>query len=477
MKPALSHNAQDPTPAAIWWIRRDLRLHDNQALAAAIQHSESVIPLFILDPALLNSPYSSGRRIDFLMDGLRALRTGLQARGSALVVRQGHPLQILRELLTETGAGAIFAEADHSPYATRRDHMVSAQLPLSVVSGVSILPPGSVLKQDGDPYIVYGPFARRWRERFEELRRPLFATPDHINTPTGLASMDIPTGHQRRSSAQFESGEVEAGRRLQRFLEERVHDYAAERDRLDQHNTSTLSPYIRFGMISPYAIALRIDDEAARATQARQRGLNDWRDELIWRDYFTHLLHHFPHVRRHSYQEKYRHMDWLEDPQRFEAWTQGRTGYPVVDAAMRQLQATGWISNRARMIVASFLVKHLRIHWQEGERWFMQQLIDGDPAANNGNWQWVAGTGAGAAPYFRIFNPVTQGKKYDPQGHFIRRWLPELANVPVPHIHSPWQMSEAEQRQAHCIIGQHYPAPIVEHRQAREETLAAYQSA
>ena len=243
----------------------------------------------------------------------------------------------------------------------------------------------------------------------------------------------------------------------------------------DLDGTSQLSPYLRFGMISPRMAALAAyiaHDEAPDADAAK--GADVWLSELIWREFYLSILHHFPHVRRGAFRPEYDAIAWRNDEDDFAAWCAGRTGYPIVDAAMRQLAATGWMHNRTRMIVASFLVKDLLVDWRWGERWFMQQLVDGDPAANNGGWQWTAGTGTDAAPYFRIFNPVTQGEKFDPNGAYVRRWVPELARVPATHIHQPWTLPTSEQRRTGCIIGQTYPPPIVDHALACARVLAAY---
>jgi deoxyribodipyrimidine photo-lyase len=254
---------------------------------------------------------------------------------------------------------------------------------------------------------------------------------------------------------------------LEAFVAEGLADYAGARDRMDLDGTSRLSPYLRFGMLSAR--------EAVAA--AREAGATTWLDELIWREFYAQVLYHHPRARRESFREKYRDLAWSNDKEAFEAWQRGRTGYPIVDAGMRQLEALGWMHNRARMIVASFLTKDLLIDWRWGECHFMQQLVDGDPAANNGNWQWVAGTGTDAAPYFRIFNPVTQGKKHDPEGAYVKRWVPELADVPVERVHEPWTLSREAQREAGCVIGEDYPAPIVDHNAARERALATYKRA
>jgi deoxyribodipyrimidine photo-lyase len=235
---------------------------------------------------------------------------------------------------------------------------------------------------------------------------------------------------------------------------------------------------LRFGMLSARqaAVAAQSAYRAAATGEARQ-GAETWLNELIWREFYVAILHHFPHVRQTSFRPNLRDIPWEDDGDAFAAWCAGRTGYPVVDAAMRHLSQTGWMHNRARMIVASFLVKDLLVDWRWGERWFMQHLVDGDPAANNGGWQWTAGTGTDAAPYFRVFNPVLQGQKFDPDGTFVRQWLPELARVPGRYVHKPWEMPEAVQQDAQCIVGQDYPAPLVDHKWARERTLAAYAEA
>jgi len=247
---------------------------------------------------------------------------------------------------------------------------------------------------------------------------------------------------------------------------------------MDQEGTSQLSPYLRFGMLSArQAVVSALSAMDASPDPKARKGAETWLNELIWREFYMAILHHFSDVLEQSFRADLRHIAWENDESAFEAWCEGRTGYPVVDAAMRQLVQTGWMHNRARMIVASFLVKDLLIDWRWGERFFMHHLVDGDPAANNGGWQWTAGTGTDAAPYFRIFNPILQGKKHDPNGAFVRRWVPELTRVPAQYIHEPWKMPLDVQRQAGCIIGENYPAPIIDHAWARERTLAAYAQA
>jgi deoxyribodipyrimidine photo-lyase len=252
-----------------------------------------------------------------------------------------------------------------------------------------------------------------------------------------------------------------------------IYQYASGRDRQDLTGTSQLSPYLRFGMLSPRQAVSAAMKAIQAATDAEERkGAETWLNELIWREFYIHILYHFPQVRRRNF--RLQNVRWENNPDLFSAWCAGRTGYPVVDAAMRQLVESGWMHNRGRMIVASFLTKDLLIDWRWGEKFFMQHLIDGDPAANNGGWQWTAGTGTDAAPYFRIFNPVSQSMKHDPEGTYIRRWLPELRDVPDEFIHEPWKMPADVQRASGCIIGLNYPSPIVDHALAKERALEAY---
>jgi len=575
---------------ALWWIRRDLRLTDNQALAAALAHADRVLPVFVLDPALLASSYVGDKRLAFLLDGLRQLDADLRARGSYLVVRRGNPQDELTALLAESGAEAVFAEEDFSPYARYRDTQVADALPLHLTSGLTVHPPGTVLKADGTPYTVFTPFSRKWKALpppqvdvrrdgippdsplprlvgpsnvlslpiptepapppaapfSADVRRdgippdsppprllgpsdvpslpiptepasppaapfpadvrrdgippnsPLspaapFSTdvrrdgippdspPPRLVGPSNVRSLSIPTQPALPSVVPFPPGEAEAQRRLRAFADgddPPIYRYSETRNRLDVAGTSQLSPYLRFGMLSARQAAVAALTAIAAAPNAKARNSAEtWLNELIWREFFVSILYHFPQVRKQSFRVNLKDIAWENDEAAFTAWCEGRTGYPVVDAAMRQLVQTGWMHNRARMIVASFLVKDLLIDWRWGERWFMQHLVDGDPAANNGGWQWTAGTGTDAAPYFRVFNPVLQSKKFDPDGTCVRHWVPELHGVPDKFIHQPWKMPLDVQQAAGCIIGQHYPAPIVDHAWARKRALAAYAEA
>ncbi|MGQ9786434.1 MAG: cryptochrome/photolyase family protein, partial [Anaerolineae bacterium] len=442
-------------------------------------------------------PYVAPRRVAFLCEGLRQLDAALRVRGSYLIVRRGTPHEVLAALVRESGAHIVYAERDYSPYSTRRDRQVAAKVPLRHVDGLTVHAPEAVMRADGTPYRVFTPFSRAWLALPAPAAGDLLPPPPRIPTPPGIASDALPAGEP---PAGFPAGELAAQRQLTRFVgavagellcgltgngdapeiqsEAPIYQYALFRNRMDITGTSQLSPYLRFGMLSARqaVVAARCAVELAQGAAAHQSAMT-WLNELIWREFYISILAHYPRVRAHAFRTDLEHIPWQNDEETFTRWCAGRTGYPVVDAAMRQLAQSGWMHNRGRMIVASFLVKDLLTDWRWGERWFMQQLLDGDPAANNGGWQWCAGTGTDAAPYFRIFNPVTQGKKFDPLGHYVRRWVPELERVPIDYIHEPWRMPPEVQHAAGCHIDKDYPAPCVDHRAIRPRTLAAYATA
>jgi deoxyribodipyrimidine photo-lyase len=467
--------------AAIWWLRRDLRLGDNQALAAALEQAAAVLPVFVLDPAILEAPTTGPARVAFLLEGLRRLDTDLRQRGSRLVVRRGDPAQELALVASSMGAEAVFAEEDYTPYARRRDRQVAERLPLHLVGGRLVHPPGAVLKANGEPYSVFTYFSRRWKELPFPRSSSVVPAPSRIATPADVAGVPIPGRPTLSEAEPFPPGEAEAGRRLEAFVQGEdapIYRYAEGRDRVDLEGTSRLSPYLHLGMLSSRQVVVVAREAMSAAPDgAARESAQTWLEELIWREFFVHILHYFPYVLEQSFRRRLRGIEWKNDRQAFAAWCEGRTGYPIVDAAMRQLNQTGWMHNRARMIVASFLAKDLLIDWRWGERYFMEQLVDGDWAANNGGWQWTAGTGTDAAPYFRIFNPVTQSERHDPQGNHIRRWVPELRSVRDRFIHAPWEMPDEIARRAGCVVGVDYPEPVVDHARARQRALAAYRTA
>lgn len=446
---------------SIWWIRRDLRMQHNAALQEAVANSTSILPLFILDPHLLAR--KADRRLSFLFEALHQLDLELRKAGSQLWIKSGEPLEVLQAVIHETGAEAIFAEADYTPYARQRDIKIARELPVWLIHGLTVFPPGMVVKNTGCPYTIFTPFSRAWKALPLPLLAKASQQPSPIAPPpsTVLSSEPIPAFD---TDPDFPASEAEAQNRLSRFISDKVYEYAQFRDRMDLDGTSRLSPYLRFGLVSPLFVA----NQAMQAIQnapdkAAKESAESWLNELIWREFYISILHYFPEVLKGSFRKDLRNICWRNAPQDLRAWQEGTTGYPIVDAGMRQLKKSGWMHNRARMITASFLVKDLLINWQDGEAWFMQHLIDGDPATNNGGWQWTSGVGTDAAPYFRIFNPVLQGEKYDPNGEYVRRWVPELARIPVKFIHKPWQMPETLQKELGMVIGKDYPLPMVDH--------------
>ncbi len=443
---------------SIWWIRRDLRLTDNPALHAALVVGD-VIPVFILDPAFSSQ---SPRRRNFLYEGLSSLNKNLQTRGSYLVIRTGKPLDVLCQLIQETHAITIFAEEDYTPYARKRDSLVASQLPLQLILGQTVHHPEFVKKADGKPYTIYTPYSKVWKSLLQEII--LFPAPKTINTPVGIKSESMPAFE---SNPLFPAGEAEALRRLKDFTSTKIFFYSDARNRMDLDGTSSLSPYLRFGMLG-LRQAVRMAKQAwAESRSADEKyGAEIWLNELIWREFYIQILYHFPEVSESAFNKSLSNIQWRNNETEFIAWKEGSTGMPIVDAAMRQLKETGWMHNRARMIVASFLVKDLLIDWRWGEAWFMENLLDGDLAANNGSWQWTAGIGTDAAPYFRIFNPILQSAKFDPDGNYIRKWVSELRELNSKDIHAPWEKN---------IKVNAYPEkPIVDRGIVKERTMNAY---
>jgi deoxyribodipyrimidine photo-lyase len=445
-------------PAAVVWFRRDLRLGDHPALLAAAQEGP-VVALFVLDDALRRA--AGAPRIAFLYRALRALDEQLRARGGGLTVRRGRPENVVPAVARECGAAAVHIGADFGPYGAARDERVDAALggtPLVRTGSPYAVAPGRVVKADGTPFQVYTAFYRSWVRH--GWRPPAGAAPGDIGWRT-LAGTGIPPDPRLPAGLTLPAaGESAALAQWRRFRRAHLAGYDSDRDRPDLDHTSRMSPYLKYGCIHPRTI---LADLGA--------GDSAYRREIAWREFYAAVLHFWPDSARGYFRPAMAEMPaetGRAADAAFEAWAAGRTGFPIVDAGMRQLLAQGWMHNRVRMIVASFLVKDLHLEWTRGARHFMAHLVDGDLASNQHGWQWTAGTGTDAAPYFRIFNPVTQGRKFDPDGAYIRRWVPELAELPAGSVHEPWGQPGGAPGG--------YPKPIVDHARERAESLSRYQA-
>ncbi len=447
---------------SICWFRRDLRLDDNPAWDAATS-ADTVVGVFVYDSALLGAAGPHRRRA--LLAAVASLADDIGRLGGRLMTLgpTDDIAAALGDAIALVGADRVVANADVTPYASRRDRRVEAALevPIDWHWGNLVQPPGSVLTAKGTLSQVFTPFSKRW-----------FATPLPERAPAGTAQVAAPGGGDPLLAPDADppepAGTDAAHGRLARFCEV-VDDYPDLRDLPGTDGTSELSTDLKLGVLGPRQV-LEIVGTHTPGRDAFVR-------QLAWRDWYAHHLLARPEVVDRAVRSDYDAIRWRDDEDGFAAWTEGRTGYPIVDAGMRQLAETGWMHNRVRMIVASFLVKDLLIDWRRGERWFRHLLTDADVAQNVGNWQWAAGTGHDAAPYFRIFNPVSQSAKFDREGTYIRRWVPELAEVRSADIHAPWEAAPLDLAAAGVVLGDTYPAPIVDHAAARERTLAAYKLA
>ena len=451
-------NDRDRRPGLVWF-RRDLRLDDNPAWAAATLAHDEVIALFVLEPELLD-PASAVRR-DQLLAHLGALDRRLRELGGHLTVRYGPAPEAVAKAVADGDAAAVHVNRDHSPFARERDRATEAAVgvPIQAHDGQTVHPAGSVLTRRGTLSQVFGPFHKTWRST------PLDPWPEPgPGRPIGLAGVELPapTGPLWQ-----EAGEEAARDRLDAWLDQ-VDDYPDTRDLPAVPGTSQLSADLKFGTLAARTVLAVVGTATA--------GRDAFVRQLAWRDWWAHLLAERPDLADAAVRPEYDAIAWRDDPDDFDRWCEGRTGFPIVDAGMRQLTTTGWMHNRVRMVCASFLVKDLLIDWRRGERFFRHHLVDADPAQNAGNWQWVAGTGPDAAPYFRIFNPTTQGEKFDPRGDYVRTWVPELAGLPAPGIHRPASLGPLDLVGAGIELGTDYPEPLVDHAEARVRTLAAYKA-
>jgi len=471
-----------PLPAyrsALFWFRRDLRDTDNAGLYFALRSAQRVYCAFVFDREITDAlPSRADRRLEFIHDALAQLSESLAARGGALIVLHDRAREAIPALARRLGVDAVFANGDYEPQARARDDDVARAIVADgrrfhLAKDQVVFEKDEVLAKSGRPFTVFTPYRNAWMKLLDDFYVEAYPVERHARALAKPAfESPLPPleslGFKRTDLAGLGLGAGMRGARegLERFLA-RIDDYHRARDFPAVDGVSYLGVHNRFGTISIRALARAARERAGP-------GAATWLSELAWRDFFFQVLWHHPRVAREAFHARYADLDWPNDPVLFAAWREGRTGYPIVDAAMRQLNRTGFMHNRLRMVAASFLAKDLLVDWRLGERYFADQLNDFDLAANNGNWQWAASTGCDAQPYFRIFNPVSQSERFDPEGAFIRRYVPELAGVDARHIHAPWTLTLAQQRKARCEIGRDYPAPVVDHAAQRARALALY---
>jgi deoxyribodipyrimidine photo-lyase len=467
------------------WLRRDLRLADQPALHAAVGTGRPVVPLFVWSPEEEGDWPLGGASCWWLHDSLAALAAALRERGAALVIRRGPALAALQQVMAETGADTVFWNRLYEPAAVARDTAVKQTLKqagctVRSFNGALLREPGTVLNKTGNPFQVFTPF---WKHclKLAEPDAPLPAPQSIAGVAEPLASVPLDELRLKPTIAWdqgfypvWQPGEAGALAQLDTFCDAAMAGYASGRDIPGVRGTSRLSPHLHFGEVSPRQVWHAAQQAVAtEQTPGLAGGAEVFLREIGWRDFAHHLIFHFPHTATQPLRPEFADFPWLEDAEGLRAWQRGQTGYPVVDAGMRELWATGWIHNRVRMIVASFLVKDLLVSWQAGAAWFWDTLVDANLASNTLGWQWAGGCGADAAPYFRIFNPVLQGAKFDPDGAYVRHWVPELKGLPDKLLHQPWTADAGTLRAAGVELGTTYPRPIVDHGEARQRALAA----
>ncbi len=457
------------------WFRRDLRVIDNTALFEAAHAAERVVPVFVLEDSFRTGRDVGGIRVSFLLRSLESLAKNLETLGYKLIVRSGRSEQVIPQLAQEAGAEAVFTNSRYEPYSQARDRRVRENLrgigvDLRICKDAVVWEEKEILTKADQPYTVFTPYSKAWKSK--PIPPPIPKLPKAKPSPLDLPSEPLFTdpaelGHPT-SQELWPAGEKAAREALDRFLTSAALRYAEGRNfPADPPGTSRLSPHLRAGTIGIRTILQRVTALRNEASATQLKSLDTYVSELIWREFYLQILHNFPHVMRGAFRPEYDMLDWSGSDEQFQAWCAGQTGYPIVDAGMRCLNATGWMHNRLRMIVAMFLTKDLLISWQRGEQYFMEQLVDGDMAVNNGGWQWSAGTGTDAAPYFRIFNPVSQGTKFDPDGKFVKQWVPELRDLPADLVHQPWENPLLLSRTK-------YADRIVDHAVQREKCLAMF---
>lgn len=459
----------------IHWFRRDLRVSDNTALSEAARQAEMVISVFILEDAFKTGPDVGAARAAFLLHSVESLRKNLEHLGYPLVIRLGKSTELIPRLAHELKAEAVFCNARYEPYAESRDEKIATALGKSGISlrifkDAVVWERKEILTKTGNPYTVFTPYSKAWKALPVPPPKPKLktATQKYPHMASDLLPLDPKELGLQLKQTIDATGERAALDRLRHFLQHKVFRYAEQRNYPAVDGTSQLSAHLRCGTIGIRTVLAELTKRKADATANEGINCEVFLNELIWREFYTQILANFPHVSKGAFRPEYDKLHWSDNETHFKAWCDGVTGFPIVDAAMRCLNATGNMHNRLRMIVAMFLTKDLLINWQQGERYFMKQLVDGDKAANNGGWQWSAGTGTDAAPYFRIFNPVSQGEKFDPDGDFVRQWIPELKTLPNAVIHQPWKYP--------LFAKTGYAKRIVDHHEQREKCLAMFKA-
>ena len=457
----------------VWFRGKDLRLSDHPALQAALQH-EDVVPVFVLDPYFFGSARAQQipHRMQFLLESLKELEANIRARGSRLLVVEGRSTEVIPRLVRDLEAGQVFAQRWTDPLGRQRDRKIASLLgeKFRLFEGELLAWPEAVRTKAGRPYSVFTPFARTFRSQISvpaPLPEPAQLPPLPRNL--GVEEVAIPSLEElgmQPNPRLIAGGSRAAQRRLDEFLDKGLADYFSDRDRMDRAGTSRLSADLKFGTISARQVWLSVAE-----TADSQEVFTAFTNELLWREFSHSSLWDRPELLSTNSQERFNGFPWQRSEVEWNAWVTGRTGYPVVDAAARQLLGEGYVHNRARMISASFLCKHLLCDYREGEAHYLRYLVDGDWAQNNAGWQWSAGCGADAQPYFRVFNPISQGERFDPSGVYVRRWVPELRELPNRYVHKPWEAPKAVLHAAGIVLGEDYPAPIVDHREARTRFL------
>ncbi|MFB6209395.1 MAG: deoxyribodipyrimidine photo-lyase [Candidatus Nanohaloarchaea archaeon] len=466
---------------AIVWIRRSMRQHDNTALVEASREHDEVIPFYIVDEEYFGSAELGYPRVRFWRDSLENFRESLNENGNELIVRKGSPIPELEKVIEETGAEKLYFNRDYTPYSRKRDER-ARELNVEVESfkDLVMFERKEILTNSGDPYKVYSYYRDKWMDR--QKRRPQkveeYSVPD-------IASDSIPSmkqlGYEKPEGMEWIwNASREGGRKRLEEFSGKISDYGKDRDKAWKEATSKLSPHLKFGTVSVRECFWKAERSKVRSEEPEESGAHAWQEELAWRDFYFQLLWNFPRTTEEPFLEKYSSIEWesgKESPEKWNAWRDGETGFPFVDAGMRQLETEGWMHNRLRMVVTSFSCKDLWLDWRDVHDYFSRMFVDAELSSMLGGIQWAYSIGTDAQPYFRVFNPWTQGEKYDPEGAYIREYVPELRDVPDEYIHRPYRMPEYVQQDSECLIGKDYPKPIVDHDERRKEAVERFEEA